>query len=416
MTTVYRGTVLHSLSETEFELHPEADLTIGEDGRIVSLAPSDGSVPRDATLFDLRGHLILPGLVDAHFHIPQIDVIGIASARLLDWLTEHIFQAEAENEDPAVARDRARRSFRGLLASGTTTVAAFSSRHTDATEIAFEEAETAGLRAVIGKVLMDRGAPAALLEEPATALDDTARLIDRWHGAADGRLAVAVTPRFGITCSDELLAGAGRLAARTGVPVQTHLSENKEELLSIAELFPDRRDYTDVYEHAGLIGERTLLAHCVHLEDGEIDRLAAAGACAVHCPDSNFFLHSGRFPLERVRERGVPVALGTDVGAGSSLSLIEAMKMANYMQMRAVEPALLLHLATIGGARALGWEDRIGNLLPGKDADFVVLDVGEILAGRVVTSWRPEELLSMLIHRGHRAPVEEVYVRGRRVH
>ncbi len=388
---------------------------VGPDGRIVALQDGSKSPPPDAALVDRTGRLILPGLVDAHFHIPQIDVIGIASSHLIEWLTDHIFAAEAENEDPAIARDRARRSFERLLSAGTTAVAAFSSRHTEATEIALEEAAHAGIRAVIGKVLMDREAPANLLEDPTDALDATAGLISRWHGAAEGRLEVAVTPRFGITCTDALLEGAGRLAAMTGVPIQTHLSENKDELSRIADLFPSRSDYTEVYEQAGLIGPRTILAHCIHLEDGEIDRLAAAHACAVHCPDSNFFLHSGRFPLAKARSRGLQIALGTDIGAGTSWSLLEAMKMTNYMQVEPVDPALLLYLATLGGAQALGWQDHIGNFRTGKEADFIVLDVEEILAGRPVMSVEPRELLSMLIHRGHRARVEEVYIRGMRV-
>ncbi len=417
MTTIYRGTVLHSLAPDRFELRPDAELVVDDQGTILELrdaseGPTEGETQGSV---DRRGRLIVPGLVDAHFHIPQIDVIGIASRQLIDWLREHIFAAEIANADPVIARDRARRSFQGLLASGTTAVAAFSSRHTEATHIAFEEAERAGIRALIGKVLMDREAPDALIEPAETALADTRSLIEHWHGRAEGRLAVAVTPRFGITCSDALLLGAGQLAEEFGVPIQTHLSENKGEIARIAELFPDAKDYTEVYERAGLIGERTILAHCIHLDGCEIDRLAAAGACAVYCPDSNFFLHSGRFPLLESRKRGLDVALGSDIGAGTSWSLLEAMKMGNYMQVEPVDPALLLFLGTLGGARALGWEDRIGNFLPGKAADLVVLEVEEILSGRSIESTAPAELLSMLIHRGHRARVEEVYVAGKRL-
>ncbi len=415
MTTIYRGSILHSLTPDRFELRHDADLVTDEAGRIIEIRDRLYPTPRGVTLIDHSGRLIVPGLVDAHFHLPQIDVIGIASQNLIDWLRDHIFAAEAENEDPVVARDRAQRSFQGLLSSGTTAVAAYSSRHTEATHIAFEEAERLGIRAMIGKVLMDREAPQALIEDASVALEGTEKLVRRWHGAANGRLEVAVTPRFGITASEELLAGAGRLAQSHRVAIQTHLSENKEELQTIATLFPDRRDYTEVYEHAGLIGERSILAHCIHLSHDEIDRLATAGACAVYCPDSNFFLHSGRFPLEPILNRGLDVALGTDIGAGTSWSLLEAMKMGNYMQIAPVEPALLFYMGTLGGAKALGWERRIGNFSHGKEADLVVLEVEEILAGRGVQEWQPDELLSMLIHRGHRATVREVYIGGHRV-
>ena len=413
MTTTYRGTVLHSLAADRWELIPDAALTIDAEGTIVSLEKSPEESP-DA--IDRRGSLIVPGLVDAHFHIPQIDVIGIASRKLIDWLRDHIFAAEIANADREIARDRARRSFRGLLASGTTAVAAYSSRHTEATNIAFEEAERAGIRAIIGKVLMDREAPAELQEAAPQALAATEELIERWHGAADGRLEVAVTPRFGITCSDALLSGAGQLAARHDVPIQTHLSENKFEIERTLELFPDCADYTEVYERANLIGPRSILAHCIHLSDPEITRLAAAGCHAVYCPDSNFFLHSGRFPIHCAREAGLSIALGSDIGAGTSWSLLEAMKMGNYMQTEPVDPGLLFHLGTLGGARALGWEDRIGNFLPGKSADFAVLEVDEIFNNRPVAQVPPAEVLSMVIHRGHRAAVREVYIAGDRVH
>lgn len=414
LTTAYRGTILHSLDTERFELRPRGELVVGEDGRIADLADA-GRRRRGARTEDRGGRIILPGLVDAHFHIPQIDAVGLSAGPLLEWLSAHIWTAEAECEDPAVARDRARRSFAGLLAAGTTAVAAFSSRHTEATAIALEEAERAGIRAIVGKVLMDREAPAALIEEATGALDDTARLIVRWHGADEGRLGVAVTPRFGISCSDELLAGAGRLAAATGAPVQTHLAENRDEIAALARLFPACADPTEVYERAGLIGPRSILAHCIHLGDGELRRLAERGAVAAHCPSSNFFLHSGRFPLARARAAGLPVSLGTDIGAGTSWSIVDAMQLASFTQSESVDPALLLHLATLGGARALGCEERIGNFLAGKEADFIVVDASDLLGGREPEKIEPRALVSMLVHGSERIRVEEAYVRGAKV-
>ncbi|GAB4520338.1 MAG: guanine deaminase [Haliangiales bacterium] len=422
MTTVYRAAILHALSSEQLEYLPRGELVVDNDGVIVALGRAGGGdVPAGAPRVDYTDKLVIPGLVDAHVHLPQIDIIGVASESLLDWLHEYVFPSESDCADPDVARDRARRSFRAMLAAGTTACAAYSSSHTRATEIAFEEADRCGIRAVIGKVLMDRGAPAALLQDPAPALADTAALIDaladawrpaargRWLGPTKGRLAVAVTPRFALSCSPALLTGAGDLARRTGVHVQTHLAENASELSEVARLFPAQRDYTSVYAHHGLVGARSLLAHCIHLSDAELDHLAGARATAVHCPDSNFYLHSGRFELARVRERGVSVALGSDVGAGTCHSIVEAMRLANYAQPQQVPPALLFYLATLGGARALGWGDRIGNLEVGKQADFTVLEADSLPLRDLE---QLSVLLSRLVHRGRSALVRAVYVGG----
>ena len=409
VTTIYRASILHALGPAEVAYLPAGELVVDGAGTVTALRPIDAvRPPRDARVVDLPGRLLIPGLVDAHVHLPQIDIIGVASESLLDWLHGHVFPSEQACEDPDVARDRARRSFRAMLEAGTTACAAYSSSHTRATEIAFEEAERAGVRAVIGKVLMDRDAPAPLLQPADDALADTARLVERWLGAAGGRLQVAVTPRFALSCSPALLRGAGALARRLGCPIQTHLAENPGEVEAVRRGFPEHRDYTAVYEHAQLVSDRSLLAHCIHLGDDELDRLARAGATAVHCPDSNFYLHSGRFPLSRARAHGVAIALGSDVGAGTCHSLVEAMRLGNYAQDAGVDPRLLFYWATLGGARALGWERQIGNFAAGKAADFVVIDAPALLAAPD----DPRTLLSRLIHCGQRVAVEAVYIAG----
>lgn len=412
--TIYRASILHALGPEEIEYLAVGELVVA-DGDIVAVRPLDGDAavrpldgaPPGARVVELPGRLLVPGFVDAHVHIPQIDIIGVSSQSLLDWLHDHVFPSEQACADPDVARDRARRSFRAMLAAGTTACAAYSSSHTRATEIAFEEAERAGVRAIIGKVLMDRGAPAPLLQPAADALADTAALIERWSGAAGGRLQVAVTPRFALSCTPELLRGAGALARRFGCPIQTHLAENLGEVSAVQHAFPVHSDYAAVYEDAGLVGDRTLLAHCIHLADDELDRLALAGATAVHCPDSNFYLRSGRFPLQRARARGVPIALGSDVGAGTCYSIVEAMRLGSYTQEHGVDPRFLFYLATLGGARSLGWHDRIGNFVPGKQADFAVVDLSTLTPAA-----DPRTLLSCLIHRGQRADIEAVYIAG----
>lgn len=414
LTTIYRASILHALAPDRVEYLPDGELEVDGAGVISALRPGRDTRQPQARVVELPGRLLIPGLVDAHVHLPQIDIIGVASESLLDWLQGHVFPSEQACEDPDVARDRARRSFRAMLAAGTTACAAFSSSHTRATEIAFEEAERAGIRAIIGKVLMDRDAPAPLLQDASAALADTARLIERWSGAAGGRLEVAITPRFALSCSPELLRGAGALARDSGCPVQTHLAENRGEVDAVRRAFPAHQDYTAVYEDAGLVGARSLLAHCIHLGDHELARLARAQATTVHCPDSNFYLHSGRFPLARARASGVNVALGSDVGAGTCFSVVEAMRLGNYAQDEAVDPRLLFYLATQGGARALGWQQRVGNFAAGKQADFVVLDASALPVPAAPEDTRA--LLSALIHQGRGAGVEAVYVAGSRCH
>ncbi|MFN0058811.1 MAG: guanine deaminase [Planctomycetota bacterium] len=414
MTTEYHATVLQSIAPSRVELHAPGALEVGADGRILRAgAPRQRN--RGATIVDLVDRLVIPGLVDAHLHIPQIDLPGLGAATLLDWLDRYVFPAELEQSEPEIARDRARRCFANLLAHGTTACAAYSSMHTRATEIALEEAERAGIRAVVGKVLMDREAPAELLEAPSSALADTARLIRDWSGRGNGRLAVAITPRFAVSCSAALLSGAGALAKSTGARVQTHLAESVGELAAVQRLFPDAGDYTRVYEDAGLARAGALFAHCIHVSDAELGRLAQANAALVHCPDSNFFLHSGRFPLARARARGVEIALGTDVGAGTCLSLFETMKLGAYAQSEPVDPLLLFYLATLGGARALGWGSEIGNFAAGKAADFVVLDPTALLGRRPLAEWDARELISVLMHRNRELKVEAVYVAGHRL-
>ncbi|ACY18447.1 guanine deaminase [Haliangium ochraceum] len=414
--TVYRASVLHALGPRELVYLAEGELVVDAAGAITALrACGTSALEPGARLVELPGRLLIPGLVDAHVHIPQIDVIGVASESLLAWLEDYVFASELACADPAVAGDRAERSFHGMLSAGTTACAAYATSHTQATELALVQAERIGIRAVVGKVLMDRGAPAGLLQERGPALRETETLIERWSGAANGRLEVAVTPRFALSCSPELLRDAGALARKHGCPVQTHLAENPSEIERTRELFPERADYTEVYEHAGLVGERSLLAHCIHMSEGEFGRLARAGAAAVHCPDSNFYLHSGRFPLARARDQGVTVALGSDVGAGTCFSIVEAMRLGNYTQPGGVDPRLLFYLATQGGADALGWGQRIGNFRPGKQADFAVIDAAPLLTSAAASDDPGRLLLSRLVHRGQSAPIEAVYIAGRKV-
>jgi guanine deaminase len=378
-------------------------ITVGDDGRITSVepAPEDCAVPQS-----YPGAVILPGFVDAHVHFPQTRVIGSASGPLLRWLERSVFPEELRFSNLRYAATVAWEFCEALIRQGTTCAAIYSSSHEGATDVLFQELERCGLRALVGLTLMDRGAPSGLLVPAGEALAACERLVDRWHGR-DGRLGFCVTPRFALSCSPELLRGAGRLAAARGLPVQTHLSENTEELRATAEAFPDSRDYLAVYEDHGLCGPRSLFAHCVHLSDDEWDRLAAAGAAVAHCPDSNFFLGSGCMRLRSASERAIRVGLGTDVGAGRTFSLRQVIASAYDASLLVRAPTTaeeLLWLATRGGARALGMGGELGCIKPGFFADLAVIDAPEIASA--------EGLFDALAFRRDASPARAVFVAG----
>lgn len=378
---------------------------IGDDGRIAAVgpAPADCEVPES-----FPGAVLLPGFVDAHVHFPQTRVIGSASGPLLPWLERSVFPEEARFAERCYAAAVAWEFCEALVRQGTTCAAVYASSHPAATEILFAELERRGLRALVGLTLMDRGAPPGLLLAAGPALAACEALAERWHGRDGGRLQFCVTPRFALSCTPELLRGAGRLAEARGLPVQTHLSENTAELAATAAAFPAARDYLGVYEDHGLCGPRSLFAHCIHVSAGEWDRLASAGAAVAHCPDSNFFLGSGCMRLRAATERRVRVGLGTDVGAGRTFSLRQVMASAYDASLIVGAPVpaeeLLWH-ATRGGAAALGLGAALGCLAPGFDADLVAIDAPELAADAA--------LFDALAFRRDAGPARAVYVRGR---
>ncbi len=345
-----------------------------EAGRIVSVAAATASNTGGAR--DLRPLVLMPGFVDAHVHFPQIRIIGSATGPLLDWLERTVFPEEARFADGAYAAEVAREFTGAHARAGTTTSAIFSSSSEAATDALFAALDRAGLRAFAGLTLMDQRCPDSVRVDAETAMRASERLADRWDGAGDGRLRFIVTPRFALSCSRELLEAAGRFAEARGLWVQTHVAENELEGRETLAVHPFADDYLGVYEATGLVGARTILAHAVHLSASEWDRVAQRGARIAHCPDSNFFLGSGRMKLAEARRRGVPVALGSDVGAGRSLSIRRAVLHAydNALCVAApLDPDSLLRMATLGGAEALGLASVIGTIEPGKEADLVAL-------------------------------------------
>ena len=366
---------------------------------------------------DHRPNLILPGFIDPHIHFPQVQVIASWGAQLLDWLSRYTFPEESRYSDVDHAARMAGAFLDQLVAHGTTTACAFASAHAASAEALFSAAATRDMALIAGKVMMDRNAPEGACDTAQSGYDESKALIARWHGK--GRLRYAITPRFAITSSPEQLALAGALAGEhPDLHIQTHLSENLAEIAYTRELYPQARDYLDVYESVGLLGPRTLMGHCLHLEPREIARMAETGTRAIFCPTSNLFLGSGLFDAAGLRAAGVVCGVATDVGGGTSYSLLQTLNEGyKVLQLRGqnMHPLAAFHWATRGNALALGLGDRIGSIAPGHDADLVVLDARatpamRLRAERVGTL--AEELFLLQILGDDRA-VAETYIAGR---
>jgi guanine deaminase len=401
--------------EGSYRYFEDGYVAVDEDGRINAVGSWADSPPGE--VIDLQGALITPGFIDTHLHGPQIEMIGSYGGHLLEWLERYTFPTERRFEDPEHARRVARALFAELLRHGTLTALIFSSVHADATNIFFEEAARIGFRGIIGKTLMDRNAPPYLLDRSAQAAYDESRaLLQKWHG--QGLLRYAITPRFAPTSTPALLECAGALKREfPDAWVHTHISENQGEVRWVQELFPEA-EYADVYDHYGLLSDRTVLAHGVWLTAEELDLLARTESRIAHCPNSNLFLGSGLFPLHRVLDAGVRVGLGSDIGAGTTPSLFNAMADAYKVQQVqgvSLSPFHLWYLATLGGAKALSLDHETGSLEPGKSADFLVIDVDAtpLLSLRTNRAQSLEDLLAGLIFMGDDRAVERSFIAGR---
>ena len=351
-------------------------------GHIVDCGPAAAvarRLPPDTHVTHYSDALISPGFVDAHVHYPQLPVIGAGGKPLLEWLAACTFPAEARYADAGHAQAVAKRYLDENLRHGITTAAVFGTVHPQSVDALFEEAGRRDLRMIAGKVLMDRHAPAELLDTAQRGYDESKALIERWHGR--DRLAYAVTPRFAATSTPEQLAAAAALWRETpGAYLQSHIAENRAEVDWIASLFPAQRSYLDVYDHFGLLGRRAVYAHGIHLDETDFARLHETQTVIAHCPTSNNFLGSGLFALHRARDAARPlhVALGTDLGAGTGFSMLRTMQAASevaHLRGHALSPLCAWWLATEGGARALDLDDAIGPIAPGREADLVVIDL-----------------------------------------
>lgn len=425
----YRAAIIHSIAdpadvavEASYEYF-EDGLMLVENGKILALGTAEdllGTLADDIEIVTYQDALITAGFIDTHIHLPQTGMVGSYGEQLLDWLNTYVFPCEKQFEDPEHSAQVADIFLKELLRNGTTTALVFGSRHKESVEALFSAAEKLNLRLIAGKVMMDRNAPDYLVDTAESSYVDSKALIERWHGK--GRLHYAVTPRFAPTSTPEQLTLVGQLLTEyPDLYMQTHISENLKEVEWVKALFPERKNYLDVYDHFNLLGERSVFAHGVHLCDQECERLAETGSAIAFCPTSNFFLGSGLFNLPMAEKHKVNVGLGTDVGAGTSFSLLHTLNEAyKVMQLQGAKlsPFKSLYLATLGGARALRLEDKIGNLQPGSEADFVVLDFNAtpLLSYRMSQATSIEEQLFVLMTLGDDRTVSETYSAGVLVH
>ena len=364
--------------------------------------------------------LIIPGMIDTHIHFPQTEMVGAYGEQLLSWLNTYTFPTEIQFKEKAYAQQIAKLFVNELLKNGTTTALVFCTVHPESVDALFEAAAQQQMRLIAGKVMMDRHAPEALCDTAESAYEDSKALIGKWHG--QGRALYAITPRFAPTSTPEQLERAGQLKAEfPDVYVHTHLSENKDEIAWVKDLFPEQKGYLDVYHHYGLTGNRSVFAHCVHLEDAEWQCMHETDSTIAFCPTSNLFLGSGLFPLKKTWQQQVKVGLGTDIGAGTSFSFLQTVNEAYKVQqlqgdkLSAFES---LYHATLGGAKALDLDDKLGNFNVGKEADFVVLNLKPTALQQLRQSRSKsiEDSLFALFTMGDDRNIEATYIYGQKAY
>lgn len=429
---VLRARVLTPLAAGGTRYESDGVLAVDPAGRISAVDAYDRWLaghkvdPQAVTVLDLRPWLLMPGLVDLHVHLPQVPAAGLgAGLDLMTWLDRYIFPLE-RSFDEAAADRLMPQILHAMARAGTTTMLAYGAIWPDSLHAAFRAAEAHGIRAVIGKVMMDELTYDERLPRERildVSLRQSAELCERWHGADEGRLRYAFTPRFAVSCSTEMLHESASLARHYGAYWQTHLSEDRGEIAEVARRFPEALDYLDVYDRAGALGERTILAHAVHLSHRELERIVESGSRVAHCPASNLFLASGVMPLARYLEAGAVVGLGSDVAGGPDLSMVTQMRVGAYVQnalrtvgddRRAIlDPLSWLRLGTLEGARALGMYETIGSLEEGKEADLIAVDPARTAPLPGIDADDPAEIASRLIFRGHPEMVQAAWVRGR---
>lgn len=425
--TAWRSAILHSIADPN-EVGIEASYEYFEDGllviendKIIALGDAKTLLPlyQDALINECPNALILPGFIDTHIHYPQVGIIGSYGEQLLDWLNNYTFPEEGKFSDKAYATETADMFLKELFKNGTTTALVFGTVHKESVNAFFESNEKYNARMICGKVMMDRHAPDYLTDTPDSSYQDSKELIEKWH--EKGRNHYAVTPRFAPTSTSEQLQKAGQLLTEyDNLYLHTHLSENQKECEWVQSLFPNSKNYLDVYDQHKLLSERSVFAHGIHLCDEEYQRLAETGSAISFCPTSNLFLGSGFFKLHKAEEHKVNVGLGTDIGGGTSFSMLQTINEAYkviQLQQQKLNPFKSLYLATLGGAKALRLEDKVGNLKAGTEADFIVLDYAAtpLLRHRLSQSSSLEETLFALMTLGDDRCIAKTIIAGKEI-
>jgi len=428
MRAIFKGTILSPISKGKVLFIVPGYLVTSEQGNILEVTSDN---PREKyksfPFYDFSDRIICPGFIDIHNHLSQLPLMGLSDNNLLTWLNKLVFPCEGKFKSQEIAKQTADSFFRQLLKNGTTTTSTYVTIHKQATDLAFQSAKENGVRAFIGKVMMDQEVPGNMLEDTQKSLQDSEELIEKWDGYDNGRLRYALTPRFAVSCSFSMLKGIGELAKKYDVYIQSHLAESNGELKLIQKLYPDFENYTDVYYRAGILSEKTIMAHCIYLSREEIEVLRKTGIKVSHCPTANRFLASGIMPYRKLEQSGLTIGLGTDVAGGYSLSMfnemkeaIETSKMINFLnsekQYKPITVEEAFYLATLGGAKVLSLEKETGSLEIGKSADFLVIDYQKLndFKNRDILS-NARNILSKMIYLGNKDIIEQVYLRGKRV-
>jgi guanine deaminase len=423
--SAHRGALLHFLSDpgesddaSAYEYFEDGLLLI-DNGQVAAVGPAQAllaQLPAGVTPIEHPHSLLMPGFIDTHIHCPQTDMIASGGRQLLDWLNDYTFPTEAQFADYAHGREVAEFFLEELLRNGTTTAQVFGSVHKASVDSFFDAAAARDLRMIAGKSLMDRNCPEYLRDTAASGERESRELIERWHGHQ--RLSYAITPRFAPTSTEQQLQSAGQLAREyPSVYIHSHLAENLAEIAWVRQLFPWSRSYLDVYDHYGLLRERATYAHCIYLDAADRSRMAACGACAAVSPTSNLYLGSGLFDFAASDSAGLRYALATDVGGGTSFSMLrtmgEAYKVAQ-MQGQHLPPLRAFYLATLGAACTLHLQHRIGSFRVGNEADFISLNLAAtpLMKRRLSKTYTLSEKLLVLMTLGDDRSIGQTYIRG----
>ena len=404
MMKIVKTNILNPISPEKSEFLKDIFISI-EKSRIVSISKEIKNIEFE----DYSGCICIPGLIDTHVHLSQFNVMGKHSTNLLPWLNDQIFAEEFKSEDENYAGGVAEKFFKASINAGTTTSVIYTAPFKKACDIAFETAKEYGVRAIIGKTMMDCNSPDFLLEDTETSFAESVELFEKWNKSTP-LLEYIFSPRFAPVCSSKLMQRVGEFARKNNAFIQTHLSENTDEINLVKGLFSECKSYTEVYQKHDLLGDKTILGHAIHLSDSEIKMIKETNSKIAHCPDSNFFLKSGIFPFKKIKNTNIDFALASDVAAGTSLSMFNMMKMCIYRQDNyPVSPEEAFYYATFAGAKVLGKEDIIGSIEIGKEADLVFIEIPKL---HEKTKF---DLLSELVYLGSEREIKDVYVRGKKV-